>query len=78
MFTYLFQFFFTLLVVSVVVLAIRTYREDRREEEARINDAYLLAHEFIIYRFENGWYRNAHDEQIQKDFHKKYNELINQ
>lgn len=76
MFTFLFQFFFTIATVGLAVAAIRTYREDQHEKAARINDAYYLAQSYVRYRFENGWYYDENDEQIEKDFHKKYNELI--
>jgi len=76
MYTHVFQFFFVLCTLVLVVAAIRTYRSDRREKQERINDAYLLAQAYVQYRFENGWYHDDHDEQIQKDFYQKYAELI--
>lgn len=62
--------------LSLVVVAILTHRADRREVVERANDAYLLSVAFISFRIEEGYYSNADQATIKKDFDNKYIELI--
>ena len=78
MFTILFQLFFTLATLGLIVAAIQTHRADRRTAAFKAHHrAHSVAHALIMLRVESGYYDTRSVDEMKKDYTDKYNKLIN-
>ena len=76
MFTYTFQFFLVFCTLGTAVVAVLTYRADRREAVENADRAYTLAMAYTDAQIKAGYYDNRSTQEMKNAFDDAYIDFL--